>query len=41
MFGVHRDFVILTEVPMGVIDEMITVKIHTDSVETGERFTFE
>lgn len=41
MYGVRKDYVVLTEVPMGTIDEVITVKVHTDSVETGERFTLE
>ncbi|CAD8136907.1 unnamed protein product [Paramecium octaurelia] len=40
-FGVRKDFIVETSVPIGMMDEFITVKMHTDSVETGERFTIE
>lgn len=37
----RKDFIVETAVPFGMTDEIITVKMHTDSVETSERFTIE
>lgn len=37
----RKDFIVETAVPLGMMDEIITVKMYTDSVETGERFTIE
>ncbi|CAD8056121.1 unnamed protein product [Paramecium sonneborni] len=41
LFGIRKDFVIETGVPLGLMDEMVTVRMHTDSVETGEQFIIE